>query len=124
MGTKRYYARLLCWWLPVPRTRSYATVHWQFPAAGGPGLYHVYVRWSSGSNRASAAVYKVTDTAGTTPIQINQRIGGGRWPALGLFSFHPGAQHGVTLSGEPDGVVVAAAVAWVGPVGVDPSIGL
>src|SRR6266542_3337356 len=101
-----------------------AAARWPFPAGGAPGLYHVYARWSSGQNRASAALYQVTDTGGTTPVHVNQQIGGGLWHALGTFKFRPGTGQGVTLRGEADGVVVADAVAWVGPLGENAGVGL
>jgi len=101
-----------------------AAARWPFPAGGAPGLYHVYARWSSGPNRASAALYQVTDTDGTTPVHVNQQIGSGQWRALGTFTFHPGTGQGVMLSGEADGVVVADAVAWVGPLGENADIAL
>jgi hypothetical protein len=101
-----------------------AAARWPFPAGGAPGLYQVYARWSSGPNRASAALYQVTDIGGTTPMHVNQQIGGGLWHVLGTFTFQPRPGQGVTLSGEADGVVVADAVAWVGPVGANAGVGL
>jgi hypothetical protein len=57
-------------------------------------------------------------------VVVNQQTGGERWHALGLFAFRPGSGQGVTLSGDADGVVVADAVAWVGPRGTDARVGL
>ena len=101
-----------------------AAARWPFPAGGAPGQYHVYARWSSGPNRARAALYQVTDAGGTTPVHVNQRMGGGSWHALGTFTFRPATGQGVTLLGEADGVVVADAVAWVGPLGEKAGVGL
>ncbi len=101
-----------------------ATIRWLFPAGGAPGRYDVFVRWSSGPNRASTARYDVVDATGATHVTRNQQIGGGRWQALGTFTFAPGQAQGVTLSGDADGVVVADAVAWVGPLGTDAGVGL
>ena len=101
-----------------------ATIRWPFPAGGAPGRYDVFVRWSSGPNRASTARYDVVDATGATHVTRNQQIGGGRWQALGTFTFDPGQAQGVTLSGDADGVVVADAVAWVGPLDTDAGVGL
>jgi len=81
-----------------------ATIRWPFPAGGAPGRYDVFVRWSSGPNRASTARYDVVDATGATHVTRNQQIGGGRWQALGTFTFDPGQAQGVTLSGDADGV--------------------
>jgi hypothetical protein len=101
-----------------------ASVRWPFPADGAPGRYQVFVRWSSGPNRASAAVYRIVDSAGTAHVQVNQQLAGGWWHALGTFSFQPGPAQGVMLSGNADGVVVADAVVWVGPLGTGAGVGL
>ena len=101
-----------------------ASVRWPFPADGAPGRYQVFVRWTSGPNRASAAAYQIVDSAGTTQVHVNQQIGGQRWHPLGTFTFQPGPGQGVILSGDADGVVVADAVAWVGPPGTDAGVGL
>ncbi|HET6315915.1 MAG TPA: L,D-transpeptidase family protein, partial [Chloroflexota bacterium] len=42
---------------------------------------------------------------------------GGDWQLLGSYTFHPGKSEGVTLSDKADGVVVADALRWVGPIG-------
>src|SRR6266568_5573216 len=91
-----------------------ASVRWTFPADGAPGRYQVFVRWTSGPNRASAAVYQIVAGGGTARVSVNQQISGTRWHALGTFAFQGGPTEGVTLSGDADGVVVADAVAWVG----------
>ena len=98
-----------------------ATARWPFPASGNSGQYHVYARWSSGANRATAAVYDVTSRNGISHVRVNQKTGGGQWHLLGTFGFEPGPGEGVTLTGEADGVVIADAIAWVGPLGSDPA---
>jgi hypothetical protein len=100
-----------------------ATVRWPFPGSGTAGQYRVYVRWSSGANRAIAAAYHVASQDGTSLVRMNQRTGG-QWHILGTFSFEAGTNQGVSLSGDADGVVVADAVAWVGPLGSDAAVGL
>jgi hypothetical protein len=89
-------------------------VRWPFPAGGAPGLYGVYVRFTSGPNRTSSATYHVDATNASADVSIDQQLGGGTWHSLGTFTFEPGRREEVSLSGEADGVVVADAVAWVG----------
>jgi hypothetical protein len=104
--------------------RGAANVRWPFPTSAAAGDYRVYARWSSGGNRASAIVHRVTSEAGNAEIRANQQTGGGNWHLLGSFTFHSDANEGVSLSGDADGVVVADAIAWVGPVGSDTGVGL
>ena len=99
-------------------------VTWPFPAAGASGPYAVFARWSSGQNRTTGATYVIASSTGTADVHVNQRIGGTRWHALGTYTFRPNRGQGVTLSDRADGVVVADAVVWVGPIGAaDASIG-
>jgi hypothetical protein len=96
--------------------RGTASVSWPFPTDGSPGQYRVFARWSSGSNRASVATYTVRSDAGSVDVHFDQRTGGSRWQALGTFAFAPGQSQGVVLSDRADGVVIADAIAWEGPV--------
>jgi hypothetical protein len=90
-------------------------VRWPFPHAGAPGPYAVFARWTSGPNRASVVTYQVTSVEGTASVRRDQRTGGGQWYALGTYTFQPNQGQGVSLSDRADGVVVADAVIWVGP---------
>ncbi len=98
-----------------------ALVRWPFPASGTPGRYRVEVRFTSGPNRAAAAPYHVDASDASADVSVNQQVGGGAWHSLGTFTFAPRRGEQVSLSGEADGVVVADAVAWVGPLGTDAS---
>jgi hypothetical protein len=98
-------------------------VTWPFPSTGGPGLYAVFARWSSGQNRTTAASYVITSSTGAATVRVNQRIAA-QWHSLGTYTFAPNRGLGVTLSDRADGVVVADAILWVGPIGAaDASIG-
>jgi hypothetical protein len=88
-------------------------VRWAFPSAGAAGSYEVFARWTSGPNRASNAPYTVTHAGGTTTVPANQTVNGGVWRSLGTFRFEPGRDHGVTLSDNANGVVVADGVRWL-----------
>ena len=92
-----------------------ATVTWPFPSGAAAGRYEVFARWTSGANRASNAPYRVAADTGATTIAVDQRTGGGAWLSLGTFAFQSGHDQGVTLADAADGVVVADAVRWVGP---------
>lgn len=100
----------------MPR-RGAATVRWPFSASAGQ--YRVYARWTSGSNRTTTAEYQIASRDGLKQVHVNQKSGGGQWHLLGTFNFVPGANEAVTLTGGSDGVVVADAIAWVGPLGAD-----
>jgi hypothetical protein len=96
------------------------TVFWPFPASSPPGRYEVYARWTSGPNRATNALYWVSSTSGTVEVSHNQQTNGGTWQPLGTFEFQVGKNHGVTLSDRSNGVVVADAIRWLGPLGETP----
>ena len=93
-----------------------AHVNWPFPVAGSSGPYAVLARWSSGPNRTTGATYTIASDAGTTDVHVNQRIGGALWQPLGTYTFSSNRGQGVTLSDQADGIVVADAIVWVGPV--------
>jgi L,D-transpeptidase catalytic domain len=93
-----------------------ATVFWPFPSTSSPGTYEVFARWTSGPNRATNALYWVRSDLGSLSVTMNQQTNGGTWQSLGSFDFQAGRNHGVTLSDLSNGVVVADAIRWVGPV--------
>lgn len=90
-----------------------ASVRWPFPSAAPAGRYDVQARWTSGPNRATAAVYTIKAASGQTTVVVNQQAGGGAWQSLGTFDFAADPSNGVSLSDKADGVVVADAVRWV-----------
>jgi hypothetical protein len=75
------------------------------------GTKSVYAWWPQGSNRATAAGYIVTHSAGTTTVNKNQQANGGTWQLLGSWSMTTGK---VQLScwTATGFVVVADAVKW------------
>ncbi|MCX7719495.1 MAG: hypothetical protein N2111_13990, partial [Candidatus Sumerlaeaceae bacterium] len=60
--------------------------------------YKVYVWYTAGSNRATAAPYQVTHTGGTTTVNVNQQANGGQWVLLGTWNFYQGTAVRVRLS--------------------------
>lgn len=80
------------------------------------GSANVYLRWTSGTNRASNVPVSVTDATGTRNFTVNQRANGGAWMLLGMFNFNAGIGGNVLVSNDGcDGVVVADAVRFVSP---------
>lgn len=51
------------------------------------GDYEVFAWWASGSNRATAAPYIVDHNNGSTVVNVNQTINGGKWNSLGTYRF-------------------------------------
>jgi hypothetical protein len=94
-------------------TTGTAWARWtpRFPSSG---YYNVYIRWTSGNNRASAAQVNVNTPIGQNKRYVNQRINGGTWVSLGRYSFAAGYSTGagsITLMATgADGNVVADAV--------------
>lgn len=62
-----------------------------------PGLYRVEIWYPASSNRATDARFTVNHAEGSTPINVNQRINGGGWFALGEFLFNNNPGEGVVL---------------------------
>ncbi len=97
-------------------TTATAYARWtpRFPSAG---YYNVYLRWTSGTNRASAIQVNVNTPSGQYKRWINQRINGGIWVLLGRYPFAAGYSTGTgsisVFATGADGYVVADAVMFV-----------
>lgn len=55
------------------------------------GTYKVEAWWTAASNRAAAAPYIVYHTGGSSTVNKNQQIDGGKWNLLGTYSFNSGS---------------------------------
>ena len=78
-----------------------------------PASRAVDARWTSGTNRSPHAAYAVISSAGDTLalVRVDQTTGGGRWRALGTWTFPAGWNRVVLLRrGTAGSVVVADAV--------------
>ena len=62
------------------------------------GTYKVYVRYTSGGNRASSAPYIVYHANGSDVVYVNQQQNGGTWVSLGNFQMYQGTSVRVRLS--------------------------
>ncbi|MCC5876214.1 MAG: N-acetylmuramoyl-L-alanine amidase [Candidatus Sumerlaeia bacterium] len=62
------------------------------------GTYKVYARWTTGSNRATAAPYIVTTSDGDVTVPVNQQQNNGQWVELGTWYLFQGTAPRVRLS--------------------------
>ena len=62
------------------------------------GSYKVYARWTTGSNRATAAPFIVYHSGGSTTVNMNQQSNNGTWVLLGTFNMYQGTADRVKLS--------------------------
>lgn len=84
------------------------------PAIAEAGEYDLYIRWNSGSNRASNVPVDIRHAGGTSSITINQRANGSVWNLVGRYSFSAGSSGYVQLHNSgTDGYVIADAVRLV-----------
>jgi hypothetical protein len=88
------------------------TAIWTF-APGATGQYEVLARWTAAADRATNATYVVNHAFGSTPVVVNQQIGGGQWISLGSFEMTAGTSYAVTLTDVANGLVVADALQFV-----------
>ena len=67
-------------------------------------------RWTSGTNRSPRAAYAVVAATGDTlaVVPVDQTTGGGRWHALGTWTFPAGWNRVVLLRRDTTGTVVVA----------------
>jgi hypothetical protein len=97
-------------------TTATAWARWT-PRFSTAGYYDVYMRWTSGTNRASSAKVNINRPTGQTTKYVNQRLSGGTWYSLGRYYFNAGYATGagsVTLwATGANGYVVADAVRFV-----------
>jgi hypothetical protein len=84
------------------------------PDLAAGGAYEVFVRWTSGTNRASNVPIDVTYPGGAAYVQVNQRSNGGQWVSLGTYLFAAGSGGSVRIgTAGTNGYVIADAVRFV-----------
>lgn len=84
------------------------------PNLGVAGAYDVYMRWSSGTNRASNTPVDVNYDGGSNSYRINQQIDNGVWKYLGTYDFAAGTTGNVLIRNDSaNGYVIADAVKFV-----------
>jgi len=91
-----------------------STATWR-PNIPAPAYYDVYVWYPQGSNRSTAAPYKVVYYGGSVVVPVNQTSGGGAWHKIASATpFLAGTSGYVVLgNGGTSGVVMADAVQFV-----------
>jgi len=93
------------------RWRSTAAVsdvaRWSFTLLGG-GTFQVYAWWSQGSNRSTAAPFKIYRSGGTDTVNVNQQANGGKWNLLGTKTFVAGSNKIELSCWAPTGYIVVA----------------
>lgn len=72
---------------------------WTF-TVNSRGDYEVFARWTSASDRATAAPYIIHHANGSTTVNVNQQANGGQWNSLGTYRFGGSSptSHSVQLS--------------------------
>jgi alpha-tubulin suppressor-like RCC1 family protein len=94
-----------------PTQRGTSSVRFT-PAVPAAGMYQVFLRWrESMSTLASNVPVDIVHSAGTSTVAVNQRVGGGTWVSVGIFTFTAGTGSSVTLrTTGVNGTVIADAV--------------
>jgi hypothetical protein len=80
------------------------------------GLYDVYMRWTTGTNRATNAPIQIVDATGATnTLYANEQLSDGVWWVyLGTYNFNAGNTGSVTiLDNGANGYVIANATEFV-----------
>lgn len=78
------------------------------------GAYDVYIRWASGTNRASNTPVDINYDGGSNSYRINQQIDNGVWKYLGTYNFAAGTTGNVLMRNDSaNGYVIADAVKFV-----------
>lgn len=79
------------------------------------GVYQVYTRWISGSNRATNVPITIVSASGTTTVPVNEQINGSQWVSVGTYNFASGTAGSLTVSnsGTAGTYVIADAVRLV-----------
>ncbi|MBE0568369.1 MAG: tandem-95 repeat protein [Deltaproteobacteria bacterium] len=65
------------------------------------GVYQVSMWWTVYSSRSTAVPVDIKHSGGTSRVTINQKLNGGKWNGLGIFSLVAGASYTVTVTSQP-----------------------
>jgi len=75
------------------------------------GNYQVYVRWTSGTNRATNVPIDVVKADGSiSTVTVNQQTGGSQWNSLGTFALDPSNAEVRMRTDSTNGYVISDAV--------------
>ena len=76
-----------------------------------PGMYLVYVWYPADTNRSTKAPFTIVYNGGSTTVQVNQTVNGGKWNPIAFEPFVTGTSGYVQLgngTGEPAPTIVVA----------------
>jgi len=92
--------------------KEFAEARW---TSGIPaiGRYEVFALWTQGSNRATAAPYKIHHVGGTKTVRVNQRKNGGKWNNLGVYTFSKDTPTVISISNDSKQYVFADVIKLV-----------
>ncbi|MCA9254070.1 MAG: family 10 glycosylhydrolase, partial [Phycisphaerales bacterium] len=97
-------------WALTTSGAASANVEWR-PTLNASGWYDVDVFFVDGTNRADDAPFTVHHATGSSPIFLDQQVGGASWVSLGTFYFDAGTTGAVELANNASpSVVIADAV--------------
>lgn len=85
---------------------------WFNVAIPAAGTHEVFAWWPASSGYNSATPFVVMTTAGAVKVVVDQRVNGGKWNSLGVFSLAAGKQDLVAVSRwtSATGYVIADAI--------------
>lgn len=84
------------------------------PTVATTGHYDIYMNWTAGSNRPSAAPLEIAYNGGTdTSKTVNQQTNGGTWVLIGNYSLVAGTGNSVKILATGSGYTIADAVRLV-----------
>lgn len=67
------------------------------PTIATGGDYEIFARWTAGTNRADNVPVDIITAAGTTTVVVNQKLNGGQWRSLGVFTLNAGSASSVLI---------------------------
>ena len=65
------------------------------------GNYQVSMWWTVYSSRSTTVPVDIKHSGGTTRVTVNQKLNGGKWNGLGIYSLVAGASYTVTVTSQP-----------------------
>ena len=93
-GATGYYGKNSVW------SRDGSRYTWTFvPTVSGD--YQVSMWWTAYSSRSTAVPVDINHAGGTTRTTINQKLNGGKWNGLGIYSLIAGATYTITITSQP-----------------------
>lgn len=89
------------------------------PSIPASGNYNVFEWHNQGANRDLATPHVITHSTGSTTMNVNQQVNGGKWNALGLYNFNAGTAGSVKIT---DGISTAGQIAMADAIKLVPLV--